>query len=270
MLTGCESSFLSSSDMPRNGSSSLPLRVKIGAVSLARRVVARGGFDLVKLDPEHVPELRRPFLLRERSIDLLVDVGANDGTFSRRARAAGLLGPDRRIRTRGRPFLHACDGGGAGPSHGCVAVGARVGFGRGGAEDRGQYVEQLSFRNRAAPFARSARVRATSVRRASPPLDSTMFSWGSSTIILASTSRSTCRERELDVLAGAENVLRLAEVVDCELSLVPLYVGGAIWTDVVEHLAARGFGLLWVEPVLRDPTTNELLQMDGLFVRTEA
>ena len=75
---------------------------------------------------------------------------------------------------------------------------------------------------------------------------------------------------ELDVLAGAEEVVRLAEVVDCELSLVPLYVGGAVWADVVEHLAARGFGLLWVEPVLRDPTTNELLQIDGLFVRTVA
>ena len=73
---------------------------------------------------------------------------------------------------------------------------------------------------------------------------------------------------ELDVLAGAEEVLRRTDVVDCELSLVPLYVGGSSWTQVIEHLAARGFGLLWLEPVLRDSTTHELLQMDELFVRT--
>jgi hypothetical protein len=72
------------------------------------------------------------------------------------------------------------------------------------------------------------------------------------------------------VLAGAHDVLRRTEVVQCELSLRPLYEGGARWMDVVRSLDVVGFQLIGVEPGMQDCHGLVLLQFDGLFARTNA
>jgi FkbM family methyltransferase len=72
---------------------------------------------------------------------------------------------------------------------------------------------------------------------------------------------------ELEVLRGAEQTLRQVEAVDVELSLVPLYEGAPDADDVVRHLEARGFSLRSKEPAFRDPRTGDLLQVDALFAR---
>jgi hypothetical protein len=51
---------------------------------------------------------------------------------------------------------------------------------------------------------------------------------------------------ELSILRGAERVLLSAELVETELSLVPLYRGGP-FNEVIEFLDERGFGLISIE-----------------------
>ena len=72
---------------------------------------------------------------------------------------------------------------------------------------------------------------------------------------------------ELSVLRGAERTLERVEVVETELSLVELYEGQALLPDVYAHLTQRGFGIWFLEPVFRDSSSGELLQLDGLFAR---
>jgi FkbM family methyltransferase len=242
------------------------VQFKARAMCLARRAVAFVGFDLVKMDPEFLPELRRPFLLRERSIDLLIDVGANDGSFSRQVRASGFSGR-----------IAAFE-----PAAGPYAALARV-----AASDQLMDTWQLAL---------ASNTGEAMLRIAANTSSSSLFDMAQrhlqvapESVYVGEESVSTARlddvlagkiddgsrvylkidvqGGELDVLAGAEEVLQRAEIVDCELSLVPLYDRGALWVEVVEYLTARGFGLRWLEPVLRDPSTNELLQMDGIFVR---
>jgi FkbM family methyltransferase len=72
---------------------------------------------------------------------------------------------------------------------------------------------------------------------------------------------------ELRVLRGAAGLLPQVGVVESELSVVPLYEGAPLIADMLSALAAAGFRLVALEPILRDWRTGEHLQFDGTFVR---
>ena len=55
-------------------------------------MMQRLGFDVLPYDADRFPELRRPTLLRERQITLVLDVGANDGSWAERVRRSGYTG----------------------------------------------------------------------------------------------------------------------------------------------------------------------------------
>ena len=54
-----------------------------------------------------------------------------------------------------------------------------------------------------------------------------------------------------------------------ELSLLPLYAGAPLYREVIDELEAAGFTLAGVEPGFADRVSGQLLQMDGLFVRSD-
>jgi FkbM family methyltransferase len=72
---------------------------------------------------------------------------------------------------------------------------------------------------------------------------------------------------EMAVLRGAERALGQTQVVQAELSLVPLYEGAPLYREVVDHLEARGFALAGLEPGHEEPGSGQMIQADGVFVR---
>ncbi|HEY2165752.1 MAG TPA: FkbM family methyltransferase [Jatrophihabitantaceae bacterium] len=70
---------------------------------------------------------------------------------------------------------------------------------------------------------------------------------------------------EKAVLDGAGATLPRIAGVKTELSLVPLYDGQALLTDMIDYLARSGLELWMIEPGFADPKTHRLLQLDGLF-----
>lgn len=72
---------------------------------------------------------------------------------------------------------------------------------------------------------------------------------------------------ELSVLRGAERILGLVDAVEAELTVLPLYEGQALLTEIVAFLDDAHFDLVTLEPGFRDPRTGALLQLDGFFVR---
>ena len=57
---------------------------------------------------------------------------------------------------------------------------------------------------------------------------------------------------ELPCLRGAEAALRSAELVECEVSRIPIHEGGVLLDELSGWLAVRGFTL--AAPVRQDPT----------------
>ncbi len=75
---------------------------------------------------------------------------------------------------------------------------------------------------------------------------------------------------EPQVLTGAAHTLSRASAVQLEMSLVPLYEGELLLSQMCTTMSAKGFDLWDLEPSFRDPATGRLLQVDGIFTRQSA
>lgn len=74
---------------------------------------------------------------------------------------------------------------------------------------------------------------------------------------------------ECAVLEGATGVLDRVVAVELELSLVELYEGQALLPLLYEQMRDMGFALVWLgDAIFRDPASDEILAVDGIFVRT--
>ena len=74
---------------------------------------------------------------------------------------------------------------------------------------------------------------------------------------------------EPKVLAGASQLISLLKGLQLELSLVPLYEGGGDFIDTVRGLNEIGFELHGVFDAFSDKRTGQMLQVDGVFFRSE-
>jgi FkbM family methyltransferase len=72
---------------------------------------------------------------------------------------------------------------------------------------------------------------------------------------------------ELETLRGGAKALPKIYGLQAELSLVPLYEGGPLWTEVIEFMTEQGMHVAGLEPGHADPQTGEMLQCDAIFIR---
>ena len=72
---------------------------------------------------------------------------------------------------------------------------------------------------------------------------------------------------EKRVLQGGEKSLADVKGVQLEMSLVELYKGETLFTDMIAFLKERSFQLYSLEPGFSNYKTGQLLQMDGIFYR---
>lgn len=72
---------------------------------------------------------------------------------------------------------------------------------------------------------------------------------------------------EATVLAGATETLKATQVLEVEVSMVPLYEGSILYAEMIRMLDGLGFHLISWEDVLNDPRTGYVLQSDCIFAR---
>ena len=72
---------------------------------------------------------------------------------------------------------------------------------------------------------------------------------------------------EWQVLDGAPETLKIAHGVLLELSLVPLYEGQRLWREIIVRLEAEGFTLWAIQKGFTDQRTGRSLQLDAIFLR---
>jgi len=75
---------------------------------------------------------------------------------------------------------------------------------------------------------------------------------------------------ELQVLRGAGAVLDRVTIVELELSLVPLYSGQELLPEIWREVESLGFEPIWMEPGFCDSTECRMLQVDALFTARSA
>jgi hypothetical protein len=72
---------------------------------------------------------------------------------------------------------------------------------------------------------------------------------------------------EKNVIEGAKESLKDIKGLQLELSMVELYQGETLVTDMINYIEDKGFTLYSLEPGFYDTKSGQLLQVDGIFYR---
>ena len=227
------------------------------------------GVDISRYNPAQSPAARILTLLTNHNIDLVLDVGANDGGYARFLRAAGYQGRiisfeplsdahsklllagrgDRDWRVAPRMALGSVEG-----EHEINVAGNST---------SSSFLRLLDAHLEAAPnsgFVRKERVRVARLDRLDDPVIK-----GAGRIFLKIDTQGY----EKPVLEGAEGIMRRVIGVQLEMSLTPLYEGQVSFRELLDLVIEKGFEMWGVFPGFINQGSGRLLQVDGVFFRKE-
>lgn len=225
------------------------------------------GIEVHRFTPDRSRTAQIASSLKEFSIDLVLDVGANEGQFASAVRSAGYAGDIvsfEPLSNAHSALQQANKGDAKWTVFSRCALGAQNGeveINIAGNSMSSSLLPMLESHILAAPHA-------AYVGRESVPL-LTLDS-------VAAEYVATCKNPflkmdtqgfEWEVLDGAENVLPHIRGILLELSLIPLYEGQHLWQEMIGRLEKEGFSLWALQPAFVDPRNGRTLQVDGLFIR---
>jgi FkbM family methyltransferase len=247
---------------PRDGSSS----GRVTVLHRARRLANVFGIEVRRLHDPLSFASRRVALMRRLGIDLVIDVGANEGQYGSALRRLGYPGRIISFEPVGEAYAKLELRAAADPSWECRrrALGAEAGAAVMSVAANLYSSSLLPIdpsHVAAAPDSATVRTEEVAVAR----LDDEIAE-------LDLTSRRVLLKLDVqgferDVLAGAGQTLPSVLALETELSMKQLYSGQALWRDMVDLIETHGLGLHAVEEEFVDPRTGETLQLNGLFVR---
>lgn len=210
------------------------------------------------------PYSRRVQVLRARSIDMVIDVGASVGQYASNLLAAGYSGRIEsfepipkmysRLRQRAEPeALWDVFNFALGAEEGQLAFNVT----------RDSVLSSPLFPSKelvtTVPVAHVARSISVPVRR----LDT--FDFTGPAMLKIDTQGF-----EHQVLDGASGVMSQIDAIDIEMALVELYEGGSSIYDLLPRLHEEGFSVVSIDPGHTDPGTAQTLDVDVLLVRGSA
>jgi FkbM family methyltransferase len=204
---------------------------------------------------------RRARVMAARGIDLVIDVGAHRGEYATELRHHGYRGRIVSLEPASAAFAALRRHAASDPAWEARRVAAW---------DTEGELELGMAENFSSPLAPEARLTSLFPEAAphgietvpSARLDATEFGSAASTMLKLDVQG--CERR---ALAGAAGLLDRVELIELELSVTPLYREQPLLSDLVCLLAEQGYGLLALDPIVRDRLTGEYLQFDGVFGR---
>ncbi len=229
-----------------------------GVNALLRRV----GYQVNRLP---APALNCRLRSVERfGIDLVLDVGANEGQYARELRAHGYRGRILSFEPLPDAFAILSAAAAADPLWDVrnAAVGAAPGTLPMHVSDNSVSSSLLPVTQAsmdAAPESRSRRMVAVEVIT----LAETLSANAGARILLKIDTQGY----EWPVLQGCGDALTHALMLDVEMSLQPMYEGQALFDQVDQHIMAQGYRRVGFDTGFWNRQTGELLQVDGIYAR---
>jgi FkbM family methyltransferase len=232
------------------------------AIAATRKLLA--GFDISLDRLSRTTSARRVRFINDAAITVVLDVGAHVGEYASSLRRFGYTGRIESFEPLPRAYSELCSRAAADPLWNChqLAIGDSSGtltFHVAGNEVSSSALDMLNRHIKSAPQSAYVRSEEVPARR----LDDLGLTGPSDRAYL----KADVQGLEQRILAGAARALKSVFLVEVELSLVELYEGGPLYTEMIGHLADLGFDLIWVEPGFCDAESGRMLQMDGIFAR---
>jgi FkbM family methyltransferase len=227
----------------------------------------RAGYDVTRFHPESSDAAKLAAVLKHLAVDLVLDIGANEGQYGKTLREAGYAGRIVSYEPLSSAYGVLKQVAAADPLwvlHERCAIGDRDGvitIHIAGNNVSSSVLPMLETHAMAAPESRYIGQEEVPLRRlddlAAPHLEKARSSY----------LKIDTQGFEAAVLAGAPKVLSQVQAIQLELSLVPLYEGQKLWDWFIDELKSSGFSLWTMLPGFVEPRTGRTLQLDAIFVR---
>jgi FkbM family methyltransferase len=239
-------------------------RLRTWSKGCVKLCVSSLGYEIHPSDRAH--PARRARAMENHGIDLVVDVGANEGQYVSWLRAGGYKGriismePDPEVFSR---LEQKCRNDPQWNGR-MVAVGAREGVGTLNVSDDSRCSSLLKPQEELVsriPWAESHRTLETEV----VTLDQVWEEFGASVNRLM--VKMDVQGFEGEVIEGGGTALRAASLLELEMSLVELYSGGKTMFELLPRVKDLGFELMSINPGYVDRATGQVLDVDVLAFR---
>jgi FkbM family methyltransferase len=232
-----------------------------------KRSLNAAGVEVHRFNPESSPLARLIKSFEYFDIDLVLDIGANDGQFAQEVRAGGYRGVMVSVEPMATAHKHLSNASKSDVNwhvHPRCAMGSAVGeieLNIAGNSVSSSVLPMLASHSNAAPesaYRGKEIVPLTTVDSIFP----TYIGQAKAPFLKIDT-----QGYEWSVLDGAIETLPKVRGIQMELSLIPLYEGQHLWQESIKRLEAVGFVLWAFEPVFVDQNSGRTLQVDALFFR---
>lgn len=237
------------------------MKARERAVHAVATRLGRRGFEV-----RRHPAARRQAMLAKHDVDLVLDVGASGGGYGTSLRGFGYAGQIVSFEPLGAAFteLTAAIADDAMWSARNVALGSEPGeatINVASNSTSSSILPMLDTHVDAAPHVRYVGQETITVSRLDDEAAELVTSYRHPFLKLDTQGF------EREVLAGGSETVAACVGLQLELSLVPLYGGGMLIDEAVSWAYDHGFRMVGVEQGYAAPT-GEILQIDGVFVRT--
>jgi len=242
----------------------------MGELSLFSKQVKKAfklfGLDLIRYRPTSHPEAKKAAQIQDRAINVVLDVGANTGQYAEHLREIGYQGKILSFEPLKEAFKTL--------------------------EKKASTDPVWKVYN----FALGSEESKLDIHVAESSASSSLFDATENLISLHPTSRVVEKDTvqvkcldslfeelcpdgsnvflkidtqgyEKEVLFGAQGSLNRIEMIQVEMSFVPLYEGQTLFEELYRWLCEHGYRLSCFEGAWWDPKTGDMMQVDGVFQR---
>lgn len=209
---------------------------------------------------------RRIRMMQQLHINLVLDVGANNGTYALDLRKGGYRGRIWSYEPQHEAFAELEKA--AADDDGWKTVNCACGAKAGSADIN---VAKNSYSSSLLPMLEA---HSTTLPDSAYVSSETISVCTLDDSVVASLGARDCvwlkidtQGYEAEVLKGASRLMSKVQALECELSLVPLYDGQPLIDEMITAIYQMGFRMVGMAPVFSEKETDYLLQIDGTFLK---